>query len=207
MRMRPFLLERYFAEHEFSAPFLLCSSDVEAFALDELLALADDESRELWERLTLGYTEAPGHPLLRAAIAELYDGLAPEDVLVFSRRRGGDLRVRERRARAGRPRGRRAAVYQSLYEVARARRRRGDAGRTRARGRLGARPRRRARALRRGRARSSSTSPTTQPARTSTGRRSTRSSSSPRRPAPTSSPTRSTAGSSTEPADAAAGRR
>jgi aspartate/methionine/tyrosine aminotransferase len=84
MRIRPFLLERYFAEHEFSAPFLLCSSDVEPFGLDELLALADDETRDLWQRLRLGYTESAGHPLLRAEVAALYDGLTADDVLVFA---------------------------------------------------------------------------------------------------------------------------
>ncbi len=84
MRIRPFALERYFAEHEFSAELLLCSSDVEAFTLHELLALADDETRALWEGLTLGYTETAGHPLLRAEIAALYPGLEADDVLVFA---------------------------------------------------------------------------------------------------------------------------
>ena len=32
----------------------------------ELLALADDETRALWDGLRLGYTESTGHPLLRA---------------------------------------------------------------------------------------------------------------------------------------------
>jgi aspartate/methionine/tyrosine aminotransferase len=84
MQIRPFALERYFAEHEFTAELLLCSSDVEAYALRELLALADDETRALWEGLSLGYTETAGHPLLRAEIAALYEGLDAEDVLVFA---------------------------------------------------------------------------------------------------------------------------
>ena len=50
----------------------------------ELLALADDETRALWEELTLGYTETAGHPLLRAEIAALYPGLEAEDVLTFA---------------------------------------------------------------------------------------------------------------------------
>ena len=84
MPIRPFALERYFAEHEFSAELLLCSSDVEAYTLRELLALADDETRALWDGLTLGYTETAGHPLLRAEIAALYPGLEADDVLVFA---------------------------------------------------------------------------------------------------------------------------
>jgi aspartate/methionine/tyrosine aminotransferase len=50
----------------------------------DLLELADDETRTLWADLRLGYTEAPGHPLLRAEIAALYDAIEPDDVLVFA---------------------------------------------------------------------------------------------------------------------------
>ena len=50
----------------------------------ELLALADDETRAMWDGLRLGYTESTGHPLLRAEIAELYETLEPDDVLVFA---------------------------------------------------------------------------------------------------------------------------
>ena len=35
-------------------------------------------------RPPLGYTESTGHPLLRAEIAELYEHVAPDDVLVFA---------------------------------------------------------------------------------------------------------------------------
>ena len=49
-----------------------------------LLGLADDEMATLWSGLRLGYTEAPGHPLLRAEIATLYDTIEPADVLVFA---------------------------------------------------------------------------------------------------------------------------
>ena len=50
----------------------------------DLLALADDEARGLWENLRLGYTESTGHPLLRAEIAELYEEIGPDHVLVFA---------------------------------------------------------------------------------------------------------------------------
>src|SRR4029077_5605468 len=50
----------------------------------DLLALADDETAGLWANLRLGYTEAPGHPLLRAEIATLYDTIEADDVLVFA---------------------------------------------------------------------------------------------------------------------------
>jgi len=55
--------------------------------LDELLRrleLADDEVRRRWDDLRLGYTESPGDPALRAAIAGLYERVSAEDILVFS---------------------------------------------------------------------------------------------------------------------------
>ena len=52
--------------------------------LPELLALADPASRALWDDLGLGYTESAGHPLLRREIAGLYEGIAPDETLIFS---------------------------------------------------------------------------------------------------------------------------
>ena len=69
MRIADFALERFFARWEFAVRHLLCASDVEGWRMADLLALADDETAALWADLRLGYTEAPGHPLLRAEIA------------------------------------------------------------------------------------------------------------------------------------------
>ena len=41
MRLPDFKLERYFARWEFDVRHTLCASDLEAWRLDELLALAD----------------------------------------------------------------------------------------------------------------------------------------------------------------------
>jgi aspartate/methionine/tyrosine aminotransferase len=84
MRIAEFALERFFARWEFAVRHLLCASDVEGWRLADLLALADDEAGALWADLRLGYTEAPGHPLLRAEIATLYDTIEPDEVLVFA---------------------------------------------------------------------------------------------------------------------------
>lgn len=84
MRIADFALERYFARWEFAVEHLLCASDVQGMAMTEVLALADDETRALWDDLTLGYTESTGHPLLRREIASLYDGLSADDVVVFA---------------------------------------------------------------------------------------------------------------------------
>lgn len=83
MDIRPFALERYFAKYEFSARHLLSSSDCDGLAMAEVLSWADDELRAAWEELMLGYTEAPGHPLLRAEIAGLYEGVNPGEVIEF----------------------------------------------------------------------------------------------------------------------------
>ena len=84
MRIAEFALERFFARWEFAVRHLLCASDVEGYPMADLLALADPESRQLWDALRLGYTESTGHPLLREEIASLYDRIGADDVLVFA---------------------------------------------------------------------------------------------------------------------------
>mmetsp|Transcript_114 Transcript_114/g.148 ORF Transcript_114/g.148 Transcript_114/m.148 type:complete len:559 (-) Transcript_114:37-1713(-) len=70
---RPFGVERYFAKYEFSAPCLLCCSDCNPLTLKELLSFSDDESLQLWNNLSLGYTESKGLPLLREEIINMYN--------------------------------------------------------------------------------------------------------------------------------------
>ena len=88
MKIEPFALERYFAKHEFSARYMLSSSDCEAFSMAELLSLADTGTNYLWKELNLGYTESPGHPLLRETIAEIYCGIDPQEILVLAPEEG-----------------------------------------------------------------------------------------------------------------------
>ena len=84
MQIPDFELERYFARWEFAVRHLLCASDVQGYPMTDLLALADDETRALWDGLALGYTESTGHPLLRREIASLYESIEPDDVLTFA---------------------------------------------------------------------------------------------------------------------------
>lgn len=84
MKIPPFKLEEFWKKYEFTSPYLLCCSDAESWKLHEILELADPESRELWESLSLGYTESPGLPLLRKEIAKLYSQIDSEQVLTFS---------------------------------------------------------------------------------------------------------------------------
>lgn len=120
MQIDDFALERWFARWEFAVDHLLCASDVEGWAMADLLEIADDETAAMWRELCLGYTESTGHPLLRAEIAELYEEAGPDDVLVFA---GAEEAIFCLVNVILRP-GDHAVVtwpgYQSLYEVGRA---------------------------------------------------------------------------------------
>ena len=82
MRPEPFTLERFFARHEFSARYLLSSSDCQGLSMADLVAGADPDLRARWQTLRLGYTESQGLPELRAEIATLYESAAADDILV-----------------------------------------------------------------------------------------------------------------------------
>ncbi len=116
MDLRPFKLERYFAQYEFSVKYLLSSSDCGGWLLSDLLQLADGETRRLWNDLALGYTESLGHPLLREEIASLYQGIAARDCLVVVPEEGIFLAVNAI-ARNGDHIICTFPGYQSLYEV------------------------------------------------------------------------------------------
>lgn len=83
MDLPPFKLERYFAKYEFSAEFLLCSSDCEAMSIADLLDL-EPGSAEKFQSTWLGYTESQGSPALRKEICRLYARIQPEEVLVHT---------------------------------------------------------------------------------------------------------------------------
>ncbi len=118
MKIQPFEIERYFAVHEFRARYLLSSSDCESLSMAELVSMADGETARLWNKLKLGYTESSGHPLLREAISELYEGISPENVLVTVPEEGIFLLMHALLA----PGDHVVCTfpgYQSLYEIAR----------------------------------------------------------------------------------------
>lgn len=117
MKIQPFKLERYFAKYEFSAPYLLSCSDCEPLGQSELLAMADEESKTLWNDLILSYTHSQGLPLLRQEIAKLYSKISPDELIVLAPEEGifialnvlinkGDHVITT------------FPAYQSLYEIA-----------------------------------------------------------------------------------------
>jgi aspartate/methionine/tyrosine aminotransferase len=80
----PFRLEEYLGYWEFSAAHHLTASDAETLTIEELLAFADPDEREEFQRLPLSYAPTWGGEELLAAIADLYEGLGPEHVLTFA---------------------------------------------------------------------------------------------------------------------------
>jgi aspartate/methionine/tyrosine aminotransferase len=113
-----FKLERYFAQHEFTAKYLLSPSDCESLSLAELLQLADAESLALWHELRLGYTESQGHPVLRAEVARRYQTITPDDVLIAVPEEAIFIAM-QTLLRPGDHVVTISPAYQSLYEVAR----------------------------------------------------------------------------------------
>lgn len=84
MKIPDFKLEEFWKKYEFTSPYLLCCSDAETWTLQELLDLADPDSKKLWQSLALGYTESPGNPILREEIAKLYSSIKSNEILTFA---------------------------------------------------------------------------------------------------------------------------
>ena len=83
MQIKSFRIEQYFGKYEFTAKYLLSSSDAESRTIQELLDLEPGAQQRLSEHWC-GYTESSGAPWLREVIAGIYKGIKPEDVLVMS---------------------------------------------------------------------------------------------------------------------------
>lgn len=84
MKIKDFAVERYFAKYEFSAKYLLSSSDCDGFNMKYVLDLASDKEKEQWETLQLGYTETRGSEALRTAIKQHYKTINLDEIVVSS---------------------------------------------------------------------------------------------------------------------------
>jgi aspartate/methionine/tyrosine aminotransferase len=118
MRIKPFKLERYFAQYEFKVKYLLSPSDCESLSMQELLQMASTESLALWQELRLGYTESQGHPLLRSAVARLYQHISPENVVIAAPEEAIFIAM-QTLLKPGDQVVVVSPVYQSLHEIAR----------------------------------------------------------------------------------------
>ena len=83
MEIAPFRIEQFYAVHEFTARYMLSSSDAETVTTAELLALEPDAAERLLAQ-RLGYTESVGAPELRAAIAAIYETVGADEVAVVA---------------------------------------------------------------------------------------------------------------------------
>ncbi len=117
MTLPPFKLERYFAEHEFNTPHLLCCSDCETFSIREILDL-EPGAQDRFLKLRLSYTEAPGALELRQAVAGLYENLGPEHILVHAGAEEAIFNFMQAVLEPGDHVVIQWPCYQSLYQVA-----------------------------------------------------------------------------------------
>jgi aspartate/methionine/tyrosine aminotransferase len=118
MKLPPFLLERFFARHEFEARYLLCGSDCQSMSIRELLSL-EPGAREKFHDHWLGYTESTGSRSLRREIARGYAAVTPEQVLVHAGAEEAIFLFMHAALEPGDHLVVHAPCYQSLYEVAR----------------------------------------------------------------------------------------
>jgi aspartate/methionine/tyrosine aminotransferase len=83
MKLPPAKMARFFAKHEFTAPYLFCPSDCESFSVEDLLKF-EPQALEAMLSLRLGYTDSPGSLELRTQIASLYNNVSSDEILVHA---------------------------------------------------------------------------------------------------------------------------
>lgn len=120
MKLKPFALERWFGEHEFSVRYNIAESCIKPFTVSELEEICRCDLLRTTEITNLGYTDSRGSQELREEVAKLYPGRTKENVLIttgaieanylvfMALLRPGDVVVSE------------FPAYQQLYEVPRA---------------------------------------------------------------------------------------
>ncbi len=83
MKIRPFKLERFFAEYEFNLRYQISASDCQTMSVGELLEMSDHTGEDhTISSLRMGYTESRGSKPLRKAIAGTYRGMEEDSILV-----------------------------------------------------------------------------------------------------------------------------
>jgi len=118
MQISPFKIERYFARYEFNVDYVLCGSDCESMAIEDLLAFEPDAA-DRFHRLWLGYTESQGSPTLRGEICNMYRAIKPQQVLVHTGAEEAIFNFMHAMLKAGDHVIVHWPCYQSLVEVAR----------------------------------------------------------------------------------------
>ena len=83
MKLKPFLLDDWLDQYEHNIEFNLAASTGPAWTVNEILALADDETRRRFLNHKLVYSRPAGADTLRAAIAEM-QGVPADDVQIVT---------------------------------------------------------------------------------------------------------------------------
>ena len=117
MKIKDSKLERFFAIYEFTAPYLLCTSDCESFTVKDLFQL-DKNAEKDFKNFRLGYTESLGNPVLREEISNLYANSSPEHVMVCAGAEEGIFIFMNVILNPGDHMIVQFPTYQSLYEIA-----------------------------------------------------------------------------------------
>ena len=81
MKFQAFAMERWQSTYEHTVRFNLSESGVEPLTLGELIELANPDPGELRDTL-IEYNPSDGSPALRSAIADMYSGATPNNVVV-----------------------------------------------------------------------------------------------------------------------------
>jgi aspartate/methionine/tyrosine aminotransferase len=118
VELSPFRIERFYARYEHSTRFMLSSSDCESRTIGALLEFEPDAHERLLATWC-GYTESPGGPELRQAIAAIYERTGAEEVLATSSAEEGIFLLYHAVLRPGDHVIVETPCYESALEVAR----------------------------------------------------------------------------------------
>lgn len=117
MKLTDFEVERYFAKHEFTAKYMLSSSDCDGYEMSYVLNLASAEEKYSWDNLKLGYTETVGSEPLRQAISQHFSTIQTDEIVVSSPGEANFILMNVL-LNAGDHVVCMSPMYQSLYQVA-----------------------------------------------------------------------------------------
>lgn len=119
MRIRPFELERWYVEHEFTVKHNISASCAAPTSTGDLLGLAGPGAAERYLGLGLDYIENPGSFALRSQVARWFPGLGTDDIQITTGASEGIFLLLNSLLDPGDSIIVEEPIYQSLHEVAR----------------------------------------------------------------------------------------
>lgn len=119
MKINDFKLEVFFGKYEFTAPYLLTQSDCASMTIEEVLSL-EEGALQTYLKMGLGYTEVEGAPELRSVIADLYEDMDSNNIIVHAGAQEPIFNCMNVLLEEGDHVITQFPIYQSLFEVANA---------------------------------------------------------------------------------------